>query len=376
MIEIDTLSPVHIGNGEEIPPIEYIVEGDSFYRINMDGVFRDKDRFNRQKFLGFVEDAVSTAKTAYFGNFDRDLAKAHQRYKLKMAVGVDENYPPPIKEFIKTSNRFYIPGSSIKGAILSALYWYLLKESCKSNSDIKDIVKACSIKDFNVLLRLQNTDYERFIVTRWNRRYQRKEFQFDQILLNILFEALIKEEEHKGYIKQGKRGIINDIKFAPWLQVTDTNWISAENAYLGVCKVFGSRRNIEVFYELLKPKSKLNFELSIQKTKLELQRILEIVNKFYSRVLEEEKKWCVKNRICISFSTIEDEEYILRLGQGSSSLATSLLILAEDLGVGNEYLRKWRVTRDLTEPKTRKIVFEDGKPTYPLGWVKLEVKNE
>ncbi len=76
------------------------------------------------------------------------------------------------------------------------------------------------------------------------------------------------------------------------------------------------------------------------------------------------------------FSTIEDEEYILRLGQGSSSLATSLLILAEDLGVRKEYLRKWRVTRDLTEPKTRKIVFEDGKPTYPLGWVKLEVKNE
>ena len=41
-----------------------------------------------------------------------------------------------------------------------------------------------------------------------------------------------------------------------------------------------------------------------------------------------------------------------------------------------DYLRKWRVTKYLTEPKTRKLVFEDGKPTYPLGWVKLELKNE
>jgi hypothetical protein len=24
-------------------------------------------------------------------------------------------------------------------------------------------------------------------------------------------------------------------------------------------------------------------------------------------------------------------------------------------------------------PKTRKIVFEDGKPKYPLGWVKIKV---
>jgi len=27
-------------------------------------------------------------------------------------------------------------------------------------------------------------------------------------------------------------------------------------------------------------------------------------------------------------------------------------------------------------PKTRRIVFEDEKPKYPLGWIKLKVKNE
>jgi len=280
---------------------------------------------------------------------------------------------------MKTSNQFYIPGSSIKGAILSALYWYILKECCKNSSEINDLVKACLIKD-NVLLRLHDTEYKRFIVTRWNRRYQRKEFQFDQILMNILFESFIEKSERERYIKdrkdkRGREYVVNDIKFAPWLQVTDTTPISAESAYVSLCKVYGTRRNVEVYYELLKPKSRLRFEMSIQKARLDLQEIFNSFNKFYSRVLDEEKKWFKRNRINLSLNPIENGEYILRLGQGSSSLATSLLILAKDLGVEEEYLRKWRVTRDFTEPKTRKIVFEDGEPKYPLGWVKVILKR-
>jgi CRISPR type III-A-associated RAMP protein Csm5 len=379
-VELETLSPLHVGNGREITPIEYVVEGDNFYRVDVDGMLRDTKRFSRERFLEFVEDAVSTHRVPYLGDFERDLAKSHQQYKLRILEKINEVRPPRIKEYIKSSERFYIPGSSIKGAILSALYWHLLKESCKDYPGIEKIVKACLTKDYSTLEGYQNTEYRRFIVTRWNSKYKRYEFQFAQILTNILFESLIVEEERKRYIEErkGKREreqITNNIKFAPWLQVTDTVPIPASNACVSLCKVFGARRDISVFYELLKPKSRLNFEMGVQKAGLGVHEILEISDRFYQRVLEVEKKWCEKNRIFVSYGDVEDG-YILRLGQGSTSLATSLIILSGDLGIEGEYLKSWKVARYLTEPKTRKIVFEDGKPKYPLGWVRLEAKNE
>jgi CRISPR-associated protein Csm5 len=379
-VEIETLSPVHVGNGREITPIEYVVEGDNFYRIDVDGMLRDTKRFSRESFLEFVEDAVSMHKTPYLGDFNRDLAKSHQRYKLRLLEKINEDRPPHIKEYVKISDRFYIPGSSIKGAILSALYWRLLKDSCKDDPDIEKIVEACLTKDYSTLMGYQNTAYSRFIVARWNSKYKRNEFQFAQILTNILFESLIAEEERTRYIetrkgKAEREHIINNIKFAPWLQVTDTQAIPAENACVSLCKVFGARRDISVVYELLRPKSRLNFEFSVQKAGLGVHDILDISTRFYQRVLEVDKKWCEKNRIFVSYSAIGDGS-IMRLGQGSTSLATSLIILSEDLGIEEKYLQSWKVSRYLTEPKTRKIVFEGGKPKYPLGWVKVRLKNK
>lgn len=383
MFEIKTLSPIHVGSGEEISPMEYVVEGEDFFRVDMEGVFHDKERFEREKFLEFIDDTTLKKKAAYFGTFDREIAKAHPRYILKMIEGIDEKYPSQVKEFIKTSDKFYIPGSSIKGAILSALYWYELKEGSNSDGGIEKIVRACLTKDFRSLQELQrNERYKRFIVTRWNRKYRRNEIDFGGTLQNIVFECLIGEKEERiRYVKRrrdrkGIERITNDIKFAPWLQVTDTNPISEAGAYLGLCKVYGSSRDIGIFYELLKPGVSLYFDMAAQKTGLELVKMLEITDSFYSLVLEANKKWLSGNAIPINLDGIESQRYKLRLGQGSSSLATSMLILADELGIKEEYLRKWRVTKYHTEPKTRKLVFEDGKPTYPLGWVKLELKNE
>jgi len=38
--EIEVISPVHIGSGGTISPIEYVVEN-NFYRVDMDRLFED-----------------------------------------------------------------------------------------------------------------------------------------------------------------------------------------------------------------------------------------------------------------------------------------------------------------------------------------------
>ena len=168
MVKIEVLSPIHIGSGQEILPIEYIIEGNNFYRIDMEKLFLDK-AFNRDKFLRFVEIATKEEKIPYLGNFDGKFIENNQKYRLGISEKINEAHPPRIKEFIKTSNKFYIPGSSIKGVVLSALYWHVLKESGNSDSGINDMVRACLAKDFRVLQELQNIKkYKQFIVMKWN----------------------------------------------------------------------------------------------------------------------------------------------------------------------------------------------------------------
>ena len=70
---------------------------------------------------------------------------------------------------------------------------------------------------------------------------------------------------------------------------------------------------------------------------------------------------------------------LISIGQGQGFLSTTITLVVKNndpdlyeivrLGTrGKSYSYEF--------PKTRRLVFENGKPTYPLGWLKLELKNE
>ncbi|MCW3142248.1 MAG: type III-A CRISPR-associated RAMP protein Csm5, partial [Methanophagales archaeon] len=125
--EIEVISPVHVGSGGGISPIEYVLE-DKFYRADMDGLFAD-ERFESDR---FIEDAKVGA--LYLGRFDSELAKEHVRYALDISQPTRTNLQgligkrsSEVREFIKTKDDAYIPGSSVKGAIRTAILWWVLK---------------------------------------------------------------------------------------------------------------------------------------------------------------------------------------------------------------------------------------------------------
>lgn len=355
--ELKTLTPVHVGSGIEISPIEYLVDDSKFYRVDVESLFMD-DNFDKKRFLNFVEQCTAGKKQPYLGEFDRNLPKKYVKYVLDTEERIDKKQQ--IKEHIKTSWEFYVPGSSIKGSILSAIYWYALKEQSR-DLNIKKIITSCLIKDFRALANFKKDKrYGEFIVGRPGK------IDPKDTLMNFVFDYII-QDKSKFKPKEPK-----ELKFAPWIQVTDTNTISEDDAYLVCAKSVGAHRGIFMFYEVIKPGSVIKFEMRQQNVSLRENEILKIVDDFYSKVLQMEESWIKRNNISLNVSELKNKKYKLRLGQGSSSLATSLLILAKELRIENEYLRKWRVTRYSTEPKTRKIVLKNGEPLYPLGWVKLK----
>ena len=139
---IQILTPLHIGTGNRINPVEYVID-DRFYRVDMENLFRD-DSFDSEKF-------ISNAKGGqlYLGEFGADAGKKHARYTISFSdIHTKQNLKKSIGspnaevfEFIKSRDMPYIPGSSIKGAIRTAILWYVLKEDLKLLQKVVEIIE-------------------------------------------------------------------------------------------------------------------------------------------------------------------------------------------------------------------------------------------
>ncbi|MBT9138184.1 MAG: hypothetical protein DDT31_00734 [Syntrophomonadaceae bacterium] len=132
---LETISPVHIGTGSTIGPIEYVVD-DRFYRIDMDALFRD-DAFDNESFI-----KQSMQGMLYLGSFDKNAHKRGGciRYSVSSSNDVLDaikssasrgGRSAEVSEYIKTRDLPYIPGSSIKGAIRTAILWWVLKNDSR-----------------------------------------------------------------------------------------------------------------------------------------------------------------------------------------------------------------------------------------------------
>jgi len=306
-LKLRTLSPVHIGSGEEITPMEYVVN-ERFNRINMNSLFNDPD------FEPMMEKFIAAAGSQrYIGDqLPHDLLMNHQLYSIPIRGNADDylsGHQTTVKSFIKSAGRVYLPGSSLKGCILSALIWFVLKEAQgRDREDIESCMK----------------DRGRF-----------------NDLLNVAFKNMIHDKKDRSF---------GSMRFARWIDVSDSNLQPAnELMEISMIKIQGAKTGKEqpILYETLQSGAEFELKLIIQNLKFSGQQVLDICDRFYRRVLEKDKS-----------ENIQSNEKLLRLGQGSSAFATSLLILTEDLGI-NDY--------QITPPITRKRIDEH----FAMGWVEL-----
>lgn len=160
--QIEVLTPTHVGSGQVwYKDIDYMVDDKIIHLINKDELYRllyneaganknsafDEycDILSRRQMDNamekFILDKFDIKEIAY--NSKDEKAKFFDAYCHRLPAG-------EIREFIRTGQgQIYLPGSSIKGAIRSALYWLLFQGSGKRGQDVERGTEASLLGTFH-----------------------------------------------------------------------------------------------------------------------------------------------------------------------------------------------------------------------------------
>ena len=122
-VKIITKSPIHVGSGDRYGAMDTYIDGDRIVRVNMDTIFGD-DSLLIKKYVNAID-------SRNFTELQRILRNGEIRYTAKIRDGVRiTRMEEEIHEYLKDANGDvpYIPGSTIKGFIRTALLIKYLKD--------------------------------------------------------------------------------------------------------------------------------------------------------------------------------------------------------------------------------------------------------
>ncbi len=137
-VKYQILTPIHIGTGEDLTPFDYVIVDDNFHRVNADEIISSLSQEQLNKFYALIEqNNITSLRELIAGNFDE---KRFSKYKVKVTKNVAEKYQWNLRNvnnqllispFVRVDGDFkpYIPGSSIKGAIRTAIIDRVAKDN-------------------------------------------------------------------------------------------------------------------------------------------------------------------------------------------------------------------------------------------------------
>jgi len=419
---LQALSPVHIGSGKEIEPFEYVVKNGRYHRINIDSAMRklyETENWNEyEAWLNDIEEKLERAsdnreqsrirrdinvvefctKKLKQPQLAEELLNSHSLYHAacpsQVSFRVREATKAPDSEVV-------IPGSSIKGAIRTALVYAVLNEHpelwgqayriimdkvrkrTKAGEELENLIMCCGERkkgpdgrfrtkfgdakfDLMKIIRVSDTFMPSagigvsksavFSVDRNSGRVKK--------VMDLPVEVIVPQSVFQLEIDIDREFLLNASSYE-----TDKGWIG------------------------LKDKMKRVFDLDVAKinkqnvddyANVALERLKLTCCRFSSDMLKNDGVWLQKipedksRRIKEFQNSLAGNGWIVRLGWGSGWTGTTvgLFLKAENLGQDfNELNRKFKIARGRTNiqnfPLSRRFVYEHDMPTMPLGWVSL-----
>ncbi|MGQ9546579.1 MAG: type III-A CRISPR-associated RAMP protein Csm5 [Dehalococcoidia bacterium] len=137
LFHLKPITPLHIGSGDTLEPYEYAVLDGNLYCFDPYELLPQLGPELQNRFLDLVatspgelqrllHEHAALVKTSRLARFNIPLAaEAQQLYRQQLD---NRRATLTIFPFIKTSGKPFIPGSSLKGAIRTALLYHRLKE--------------------------------------------------------------------------------------------------------------------------------------------------------------------------------------------------------------------------------------------------------
>lgn len=377
--DIKVISPVHIGSGEKYGPSEYLYfnpnpskkDKFAFKRININKYYKHlldlDDKEECEEFLACLSDSVP------FGDYKNNISKKFTRYTL---LNKCEKKPvnTEIDEIIKTFDKAYIPGSSIKGAIKTAILFNLM--DFDSVNEINNFIyKIKNNRSFN---KEENRFFDKFLTSPMtknsrNRRIsppQRNIFKFLQVSDSTYAKQI---SLHDYHIKMAR--INKNIKSNYIYKNNNDGILYLETIDRGANLSFEINNNFdEKFY------SGLKFDKNVIEL-IDIENIKSNIYEFSKKIIKFEMEFCkeygfndlykfyAKNK-----NYNKENAPLLKLGGGSGFLATTIGLKIKD---NNDFLYskiiEYKDAYEFCFPKSRKITRLNERP---LGWIQLNFKDK
>ena len=368
--ELEVLTPLAVGSGRKVLPMEYVATGRELVRVDMDKFFHDR-RFSPEVF-------VRQADTGqlYLGR-EYPFAASYPLYTLNgEAASLTDlaGRPHEILEFVRESAGWIVPGSSLKGALRTATLKANLTEQQKS-------VWAAKIEE----------------------------------TFNNIQDNKRKKEEAATKAEQTVSGQPNYSAFRA-LKIGDSQPAGQEAMAIYSVRVLSLRQNgygwkqlprntvdeprqaTVIFFEAMRPGTRLAGRMTLDRLLLGSRQInltgQNIFNDWLQRLREAGKEHLAAEKDFYQRINMKSlvEEYA-RLEKIAATLAENQVILP--LGWGSGYTVKTlrgampedkfrqlaagyglQLRPGFPFPKTRKIVFANGTPATVCGFVKLTLKED
>ncbi len=131
-LKLEILTPTFIGNGNKLLPLEVYSNGKTVKVFKFDNFTRQvADIFPPEKLKGLMlklsREVSQNRKMKPLKELLKELNLKVENLKPDYTLEVEGNFQPSeVEEFVKTLKGVYIPGSEIKGAFRTAIFYHIL----------------------------------------------------------------------------------------------------------------------------------------------------------------------------------------------------------------------------------------------------------
>lgn len=359
-------TPVHIGTGERLGRMDFIIQGNRCVIVDFDRVLSEIEgnpeilnEFEDERVI--ISDLLSKHKIA--------PAKV-QKYSLPNPGNIR---PSNIQEMIKTGmGNPLLPGTSIKGAIRTVLLWHLIQENDpKRTSGILKKILGSTVKKEQADDELDHFFFGHDPNHDLLRGLQVGDVEFKLSNLALLESKVLSLTGNNGFgwKKMGKQGF--NTPDPPKATSTYCESLSPGTKSVGRVKV----------ENFLFDNHMAESELGFSGRKELLVNLSEKCNQYVKALIADEIdffKSCNMKEMVNFYNALQEEipedngAFLLHLGWGSGwrGMTGNYLSEADVIDFRNKFMMGKKSSPVF--PKTRKIIFENGEPKYTLGWVRIE----
>ncbi|MHA1439957.1 MAG: type III-A CRISPR-associated RAMP protein Csm5 [Promethearchaeota archaeon] len=356
-LSMEIITPVHIGSGENYAFFDYYYskKDNRIYFINIEKFFGDNKialripQIIKKKQNNQIKSFESVCKDLGVKPEDYINSNDYLEYKSIIDKFKKTSTYPEIKKMIRTNNKPYIPGSSLKGAIRTLYILYSI-----------NLNENYYFKKIEVLIRKEIKKYNSLRSKGKGRRYRfnlKTAFSFlnKEIFGNNPYEDIFK-----------------------YLIISDSKPITENDLEINEILTIGTKKKMPIFIECISPKVKLEFKCKIKNLNKKLnpkffynlniisKNIIDFYNKKYDRNLFESIP---------ELFIEEDNTLYLCLGWGTGWYFKTIgryLLEMNDFENFRKITRIQRPFRNGIFPKTYKLSEFYQKP---LGWVKINISS-